>query len=246
MKFNLSFPQTGLQKHVEFNDEKKLKVLNDKRLSQYVEMDFLGDEYKGYIAKIMGGNDKDGFAMKQGILTTARVRMLLRWGNQCFNNWKRKGEKRRRSVRGCIIDTHNLSVLNLKVVRKGEGEIPGLTDRIKPRLWGPKRASKIRKMFNLSKKDDVRLYVIRRTKRGKTLKDGTPRTAAPKIQRLITPERLQRKRKLRAQKRKRFEKKKSSKEDYLRLLAKLKRQRMEAAKKRSSRSSTRISQCSKS
>jgi small subunit ribosomal protein S6e len=29
-----------------------------------VEADDLGEEYKGYIVKITGGNDKDGFPMK--------------------------------------------------------------------------------------------------------------------------------------------------------------------------------------
>lgn len=37
------------------------------------------------------------------------------------------------------------------IVKKGEGELPGLTDEEKPRQRGPKRASKIRKMFNLTK-----------------------------------------------------------------------------------------------
>jgi hypothetical protein len=37
--------------------------------------------------------------------------------------------------------------------------VPGLTDESKPRLRGPKRASKIRKLFNLTKEDDVRKYV---------------------------------------------------------------------------------------
>lgn len=44
----------------------------------------------------------------------------------------------------------------------GEQDIPGLTDTTVPRRLGPKRASKIRKLFNLSKNDDVRKYVIRR------------------------------------------------------------------------------------
>ena len=34
-----------------------------------------------------------------------------------------------------------------------------MTDTEKPRMRGPKRASKIRKLFNLSKEDDVRKYV---------------------------------------------------------------------------------------
>lgn len=41
-------------------------------------------------------------------------------------------------------------------------EIPGLTDGNVPRRLGPKRASKIRKLFNLTKEDDVRRYVVKR------------------------------------------------------------------------------------
>ena len=44
----------------------------------------------------------------------------------------------------------------------GEKDIPGLTDSTVPRRLGPKRASKIRKLFNLAKEDDVRQYVVRR------------------------------------------------------------------------------------
>ena len=53
-------------------------------------------------------------------------------------------------MRGCIVSS-DLSVLNLVIVKKGEQELPGLTDEEKPRMRGPKRASKIRKLFNLSK-----------------------------------------------------------------------------------------------
>ena len=60
------------------------------------------------------------------------------------------GERRRKSVRGCIISS-DLSVLNLKIVKKGDAELPGLTDDEKPRMRGPKRASKIRKLFALTK-----------------------------------------------------------------------------------------------
>jgi len=45
----------------------------------------------------------------------------------------------------------DLSVLNLVVVKKGEGEIPNLTDGHVPRRLGPKRAQNIRKLFNLKK-----------------------------------------------------------------------------------------------
>merc|ERR1712096_67197 len=68
----------------------------------------------------------------------------------------------------------------------------GLTDNTIPRRLGPKRASKIRKLFNLTKDDDVCQYVI---KRPLPLKDGKKQKfAAPKVQRLVTPVMLQRKR----------------------------------------------------
>ncbi|KAL5082353.1 hypothetical protein RYX36_010774 [Vicia faba] len=39
-------------------------------------------------------------------------------------------------------------------MKKDENDLPGLTDVEKPRMRGPKRASKIYNMFNLSKEDD--------------------------------------------------------------------------------------------
>merc|ERR1712048_684692 len=73
----------------------------------------------------------------------------------------------------------------------GENNVPGLTDGSVPRRLGPKRANNIRKLFNLSKTDDVRQYVIARTF---TNKKGIQVRKAPKIQRLVTPLVLQRKR----------------------------------------------------
>ncbi len=46
-------------------------------MSQEVDGDALGDQFKGYIFKITGGNDKQGFPMKQGVLTNNRVRLLM-------------------------------------------------------------------------------------------------------------------------------------------------------------------------
>merc|ERR1719365_183631 len=110
--------------------------------------------------RITGGNDKQGFPMKQGVLTNGRVRLLLNKGHTCYRP-RRTGERKRKSVRGCIVDG-NLAVLAMAIVKKGEAEIPGLTDNTIPRRLGPKRASKIRKLFNLSKEDDVCQYVIKR------------------------------------------------------------------------------------
>jgi hypothetical protein len=50
-------------------------------------------------------------------------------------------------------------MLNCFFVVSGDNDLPGLTDTEKPRMRGPKRATKIRKLFNLTKEDDVRKYV---------------------------------------------------------------------------------------
>merc|ERR1711974_483210 len=95
---------------------------------------------------------------------------------------------------------------------------PGLTDTTIPRRLGPKRAGKIRKLFNLNKDDDVRQYVVRRPLK---LKEGQekPKTKAPKIQRLVTPLVLQRTRRVKAQKRARVAKAKADANEYAKLLA---------------------------
>lgn len=72
---------------------------------------------QGYVVRISGGNDKQGFPMKQGVLTNGRVRLLLSKGHSCYRP-RRTGERKRKSVRGCIVDA-NLSVLNLVIVKKG-------------------------------------------------------------------------------------------------------------------------------
>lgn len=228
MQINIADPQTGAQKKFEIDDEKKLQHLYDLRLAQEIDGGQLGEEFKGYIFRIMGGQDKQGFAMKQGVLTASRVRLLMPAGVVgCRGYGMRKGERQRKSVRGCIV-SHETSVLNFIIVKNGEKDIDGVTNREIPRRLGPKRASKIRKLFNLSKEDDVRKYVIRREI---PLKDGAkegakPKSKAPKIQRLVTPQTI-------ARKRRRFKQKQASSAASRKALAeyqKMLAQRSEAAR----------------
>jgi small subunit ribosomal protein S6e len=121
-------------------------------------------------------------------------------------------------------------------------EIPGLTDRVVPRRLGPKRASRLRKLFNLSKDDDVRRFVVRRDVVNK--KDETKtKSKAPKIQRLITPQALQRKRHIRALRNRAQAKAKLEAAQYRHMLAERAkeakaRKAEEAQRRRSSRKSS--------
>ncbi|KAK2114958.1 40S ribosomal protein S6 [Saguinus oedipus] len=166
MKLNISFPATGCQKLIEVDDERKLRTFYEKRMATEVAADALGKEWKGYVVRISGGNDK-----------------------------------------------------------QGEKDVPGLTDTTVPRRLGPKRASRIRKLFSLSKEDDVRQYVVRKplNKEGKK-----PRTKAPRIQRLVTPRVLQHKRRRVALKKQCTKKNKEKAAEYAKLLAK----RMKEAKEK--------------
>merc|ERR1712039_270191 len=119
------------------DDDKKLLPFFEKRMAAEVPGDSLGDEFKGYIFKIAGGNDKQGFPMMQGVLTNTRVRLLLTKDHSCYRP-KRKGERKRKSVRGCIVGP-DIQVLALIVIKVGEKEIEGLIDKVIPNRLGPKR-----------------------------------------------------------------------------------------------------------
>jgi len=171
---------------IDVKDDNKLRSFYDKRISQEVDGKVLGEAFDGYVFKITGGCDNQGFPMKQGVLTSARVRLLLNGETGCFNPL-RKGQRKRKSVRGCIV-SNEIASLHLVVVKKGDQDIPKLTDSVRPRTRGPKRASKIRALFNLGKKEDPR-GLIRQVKErpGKQ-----PRIRNIKVQRLVTPEKLRR------------------------------------------------------
>ena len=142
---------SGMERLLEFEHTAADKY----RMGAEVPGDSVGDEFKGYIFKITGGNDKQGFPMKQGVMHPTRVRLLLSDGHSCYRP-RRTGERKRKSVRGCIV-AMDLSVLALSIVKQGDNDIPGITDVVHPKRLGPKRATKIRKFFGLTKEDDVRI-----------------------------------------------------------------------------------------
>merc|ERR1712187_60285 len=106
------------------------------------------------------------------------------------------------------------------------GQIPGLTDKEVPSLRSPKKASKIRKLFKLTKEEDVVAY-------SKTLGHEIPKKSrtgikkkSVRVQRLITPNRLQRKKARVNAKNKHLNISRAKAADYQQLLAlRVKRQK---------------------
>ncbi|TKC38603.1 hypothetical protein EI555_010140 [Monodon monoceros] len=118
MKLKISLLATGCQKLIE------------NPMAKEVAADTLGEEWKGYVVRISGGNDKQGFPIKQGVLTHGREHLLLNKGHSCYRP-RRTGERIHKSVWGCTVDA-NLSGLNLVFVKKREKNITGLTDTTVP------------------------------------------------------------------------------------------------------------------
>lgn len=198
MKLNIAYPTAGTQKTFAIDDDHKLLPFFEKRMGAEVAGDSLGDQFKGYTFKITGGNDKQGFPMKQGILCDKRMRILFKQGMSCYRE-RRKGSLKRKSVRGCIVGS-DLAIMNLVVVQHGDTPLEGVTDADEiGRRLGPKRASKIRKMFDLKADDPVTKFVVRRTIAPK-VEGGKEKNKAPKIQRLVTKRALQRKRRVKNEK----------------------------------------------
>merc|ERR1719464_928016 len=100
----------------------------------------------------MGGNDKQGFPMMQGVAKAERVRILLGKRHSCYRP-RRKGERKKRSVRGCFVGP-DIAVLHVVVLKVGDKDLPGLTDKTLPNRLAPKRASKIRALFGISATGD--------------------------------------------------------------------------------------------
>lgn len=109
-----------------------------------------------------------------------------------------------------------MAVIALKIVKKGEAEIEGVTTENRPRRLGPKRATYIRKVFALRKQDDVRKYVVRR----EVKKGDKTFYKSPKIQRLVTEKRLRRKKLAKKNKLEAYKKSKELRAKYDKVLSK--------------------------
>jgi len=119
-KFVVNDPETRKSYQVEIEQSKALGLIG-KKIGDEFSGDIIG--LPGYTLKITGGTDKDGFPMHPRVEGMGRKKVLLT-GPPCFHP-KRKGERRRKTVRGNTI-SEDIAQINCKIVKKGEKPIEEL------------------------------------------------------------------------------------------------------------------------
>lgn len=118
MIINIAYPDNGTQKKYEYKDEKQYSKLYDYKIGDEVSGDLFGEGFQGCIFKITGGSDKDGFGMKNGVLTKTKKKLLLGPNTSGYRS-KREGTSMRKTVRGAIVGS-SIASINLVLLKKGE------------------------------------------------------------------------------------------------------------------------------
>ena len=122
---------------------------------------------------------------------------MLKKGSKCFRE-RRVGEGKRRTVRGCIV-APDLHALNMVLVDPNGKTLAGLTDVDVPKRHVPKRARKLRTLFGIPQKlDPKQMNLICKATysafaRTITRKNGKTVVRCPKIRRLVTDAKFNRK-----------------------------------------------------
>ncbi len=112
-----SGPGKGLSKLIEI-DEKKFRF-EGMKIGEIIKGGLIG--FPNYEFQIMGGSDASGFPMRKDVHGPVKKRILVSKKAIGYKP-KRKGEKRRKMVRGNEI-SFDMTLLNLLVVKYGETEL---------------------------------------------------------------------------------------------------------------------------
>ncbi|NHJ38563.1 MAG: 30S ribosomal protein S6e [Asgard group archaeon] len=119
-QLNIGNPESG-KTHRTIIEGAKANTLIGKRISEEIDGGQIG--FPGYLFKITGGSDKDGFPMRSNLEGPIRKRILAT-GGQGFTIDK-KGMKKRKMVRGNTISDEIYQV-NVKIVQMGKKKIEEL------------------------------------------------------------------------------------------------------------------------
>jgi len=110
-------PGKGLSKLVQI-EEKKFHF-EGMKIGDIIKGGLIG--FPNYEFVITGGSDASGFPMRKDVHGPVKKRILVSKRGIGYRP-KRKGQKRRKMVRGNEI-SYDMTLLNLKVVKYGEAEL---------------------------------------------------------------------------------------------------------------------------
>ena len=111
-------PGKGSSKLIEI-DEKKSRLFEGKKIGESINGGLIG--FPNYEFVITGGSDSSGFPMRKDVHGPVKKRILVSKRGIGYKP-QRKGEKRRKMVRGNEI-SFDMTLINLKVIKYGETEL---------------------------------------------------------------------------------------------------------------------------
>jgi len=105
-------PETGKSQSLEIEGARAVPLIG-RKLGEVVDGSVVG--MGGHKLKITGGSDKDGFPMRPNVHGGVRAGVVLSEGVGFHPS--RKGERRRKTLRGNVI-TEEIVQINMKIIEK--------------------------------------------------------------------------------------------------------------------------------
>jgi small subunit ribosomal protein S6e len=116
-KLNVSDPETGKTRKIPI-DERKFRF-EGMKIGDTIKGGLIG--FPNYEFVITGGSDSSGFPMRKDVHGPVKKKILVSKRSTGYKP-KRKGQKRRRTVRGNEITT-DMTLINLKMTKRGEAKL---------------------------------------------------------------------------------------------------------------------------
>jgi small subunit ribosomal protein S6e len=133
-KIIISDPEKGNSQIVELEGSRAAPLIG-RKIGEEIDGAIVG--LSGKKLQITGGSDKDGFPMRADVHGGVRARIILSQGTGFKPN--KKGERRRKTVRGNVI-TEEIVQINMKIMEK-----PKKPEETKPMEEKPKQKKEGRK-----------------------------------------------------------------------------------------------------
>lgn len=150
MNFKIVVSEPKQRKAYQKEVEQKASGLLGRKIGEVVSGDLLG--LSGYKLEITGGSDKEGFPMRKDVEGPVRKKVLL--SSPPGFHPKRKGHRKRKSIRGNTISAEIIQV-NMKVAEYGKKSIEELLG-VKKERAKPEEAKAEEKPKEEAKSEEVK------------------------------------------------------------------------------------------